>query len=74
MWKLFKSISAMFGNFQTLVGTQSPIPILQCSMETWSVELCSHVANQVYVVIEVAYEVIRNVMCCSASVPDKLPL
>ncbi len=37
-------------------------------------KLCSDVANQVYVVIEVAYEVIRDIMCCSASVPDKLPL
>lgn len=39
-----------------------------------SVELRSHVANQVYVVIEVAYKVIRDIMCRSASVPDKLPL
>lgn len=31
-------------------------------------------ADQVYIVIEVAYEVIRDVMCCSASVPDELPL
>lgn len=30
--------------------------------------------NQVYVVIEVAYKVIGDIMCCSASVPDKLPL
>lgn len=31
-------------------------------------------ANQVNVVIEVADKVIRDVVCCSASVPDKLPL
>lgn len=36
-------------------------------------KLCSHVADQVNVVIEVAYKVIRNIMCCSASVPDELP-
>lgn len=30
--------------------------------------------NQVYVIIEVAHKVIRDIMCCSASVPDKLPL
>lgn len=40
----------------------------------WWVELRSHVTNQVYVVVEVAHEVIRDIMCCSASVPDKLPL
>lgn len=31
-------------------------------------------ANQVYVVIQVANKVIRDIMGCSASVPDKLPL
>lgn len=31
-------------------------------------------ANQVNVVIEVTYKVIRDIMCCSASVPDKLSL
>ena len=31
-------------------------------------------ANKVYIIIEMAYEVIWNIMCCSASVPDKLPL
>ncbi len=30
--------------------------------------------NQVNVVIEVAYKVIRDIMCRSASVSDKLPL
>lgn len=40
----------------------------------WYAQLCGHMADQVYVVIEVADKVIRDVMCCSASVPDKLPL
>lgn len=31
-------------------------------------------ANQVDVIVEVAYEVIRDIMRCSSSVPDKLPL
>lgn len=31
-------------------------------------------ADQVYVVVEVAHEVVRHIMRCSASVPDKLPL
>lgn len=30
--------------------------------------------NQVYVVIEVAHKVIRDIMRCSASVPDELSL
>lgn len=30
--------------------------------------------NQVYVVIEVTNKVIRDIVCCSASIPDKLPL
>lgn len=36
-------------------------------------KLRSHMANKVYVVIEVAYKVIRDIMCCTASVPDELP-
>lgn len=31
-------------------------------------------ANQVDVVIKVAYKVIGDIMCCSPSVPDKFPL
>lgn len=31
-------------------------------------------ANQVYVVIEMADKVVRDVVCGSASVPDELPL
>lgn len=31
-------------------------------------------ADQVYVVVEVAYEVVRHVVRCSASVLDELPL
>lgn len=70
----------MFHTSQTRPGTQSPVPVLlQCMFEDLDrtagcVELRSHVANQVYVVIEVAYKVIRDIMCRSASVPDKLPL
>lgn len=38
------------------------------------VQLCSHVADQIYVVVEVAYEVVWDIMCRSASVSDELPL
>lgn len=31
-------------------------------------------SNQVNVIIEMADKVIGDIMCCSASVPDKLPL
>lgn len=66
----------MFHTSQTYTGARSPVPFLQCNMrlDSWWAELRSHVANQVYVVIEVADKVIRDVMSRSASVPDKLPL
>lgn len=43
-------------------------------MVHWWAELRSHVANQVYVVVEVAHKVVRDVVRRPASVPDELPL
>lgn len=40
----------------------------------WWAELRSHVANQVYVVVEVAHKVVRDVVRRPAGVPDELPL
>lgn len=38
------------------------------------VELRSHVSDQVDIIVEMANKVFRDIMCCSAGVPDKLPL
>lgn len=68
-WKLGKKVHFFKCFFQRCTEVQSLRPLPE-----QEVELRSHVSDQVDIIIQMAHKVIRDIMCCSAGVPDKLPL
>lgn len=75
-WRAWKSVSTRQTSHVRKAKRAAALDSFSAEFRVvhWWAELRSHVANQVYVVVEVAHKVVRDVVRRPASVPDELPL